>query len=113
MSEARLSMYPFETHCRSASEAPRSVPILRSAMLTTVPSSIATPDPRVTDARVVRPRVERSVRSRSSGSSGGSGSARSGGTLDLAPQLLGCVRGGSLLGQPVVDLLALGVAHQA
>src|ERR1700712_4585142 len=81
-------------------------------MLTTVPSSIATPEPRVTVARVIRPRAEWSSRSGSSGSSGITGSDPSRGTVDLAPQLLRRVGSGPLRLQPAVDLLAFGVAHQ-
>src|SRR5689334_6850917 len=88
----------------------------RSAMLTTVPSSMAMPDPRVTVKRVSRPRAELRDRSWSSASSGGSvasvASVASGGTSYLLAQLLGGVRRGPLGLQPVVDLLPLRVAHQ-
>jgi len=42
-------------HCSCDSEASRSVPIVRSATLTTVPSSSVSPDPRVAAATIPRP----------------------------------------------------------
>src|SRR5438128_7589911 len=81
-------------------------------MLTTVPSSMAIPEPRITVKSVSRPRAERLASSWSSCSSVGS-SLASGGTAYLLAQLLGRVGHRPLRGQPVVDLLAFGVAHQA
>ena len=43
------------THCSCAIDASRSSPMLRSAMLTTVPSSIAIPEPRTAAASTHRP----------------------------------------------------------
>src|ERR1700712_2919661 len=81
-------------------------------MLTTVPSSSSTPEPRVTVARVIRPRTERSSRSGAPGSSAIPRSDPPGGTVDLARQLLRRVGSGPTRLQPAVDLLAFGMAHQ-
>src|SRR5690349_10699809 len=81
-------------------------------MLTTVPSSMAIPEPRITVSSVSRPRCEWRSRRPASSSSGAAGSVPAGGTPYLLAQLVRGVRRRALRGQPVVDLLALGVAHQ-
>ena len=92
-----------DTHCSSASEASRSKPIWRSAMLTTVPSSIAIPEPSATVASSTRPRTELSSRSPSSGFLVGVRSTALGGTVDLRTNLLRRVLDVRPLSWPVVD----------
>ena len=53
--EASDRRYPLTTHCSWTSEASRSVPMVRSATLTTDPSSSVSPEPRVAAAMMPRP----------------------------------------------------------
>ena len=85
----------------------------RSAMLTTVPSSMAMPEPRVTVNE------GRGGRGRSRVAGAGrparrvrSGQARPAARRTFSRSCSGVSGGRALRGQPVVDLLALGVAHQ-
>src|SRR5690349_15766695 len=72
-----------------------------TAMLTTVPSSSALPDPRVTVARVRRPWAERRASSCSAMR-----------CADLLLEHLRSVHARARAEQPGLDLVALGVAHQ-
>src|SRR5690349_4416056 len=74
--------------------------MVRRAMLTTLPSRIAIPEPRVTVASVSRPSRELSARSSATGAA------------YLLAEHVGRVRDGSPRGEPAEDGLTLGVAHQ-
>ena len=55
---AKVNVYALTVHCRLVNPPPRSAPIRGSAMLTTVASSDAIPEPRIVATTTQRPRAD-------------------------------------------------------
>src|SRR5919199_6218636 len=91
ISEPSASRYAFVTHCCAGSPPPRSRSIAGSATFTIVPSIMATPDPRMAAAsvmrwtRLIRARRLRGLRERDRAQHAGAGAE--GGWRDRARDL--------------------------